>query len=98
MSQRPLPLTDLSRVVANGNHLACNLAGEAVILNLENGVYYGVNPDGTCVWNLIQEPRTFADVRDTLLEEFDVEPTSLEADLRALPQQLAEHGLIKITE
>jgi hypothetical protein len=97
MSQCPLPLTDL-RVVANGNHLTCNQAGEAVILNLENGVYYSVNPDGTCVWNLIQEPRTVADLRDTLLEEFDVEPASLEADLRALLEQLAEHGLIKITE
>jgi hypothetical protein len=98
MSQRALPLTDLSRVVVTGNHLACNLAGEAVILNLENGVYYGVNPDGTRVWNLVQEPRTFADLREALLDEFDVETSSLEENLRTLLEQLFEHGLITITE
>jgi hypothetical protein len=98
MSQRAVPLTDTSRVVVTGNHLACNLAGEVVILNLENGVYYGMNPDGSRVWNLVQESTTFADVREALLEEFDVEASSLEKDLRTVLEQLFEHGLVTITE
>jgi hypothetical protein len=98
MSRKSLTLSDLSRVVASKNQLTCNLAGEAVILNLENGVYFGLNPDGTRVWNLVQESRTFADVRDTLLEEFDVEASYLQEDLRTLLEQLSEHGLVKITE
>jgi coenzyme PQQ synthesis protein D (PqqD) len=92
-----VPLTELSRVVVAKNLVSRDLAGEIVILNLQNGVYYGINPVGARVWNLVQELRTFAEVRDTLLEEYDVEAGCLEADLRLLLAQLAEGGLVEIT-
>ena len=90
-------LTDQSRLVVKNDRVSRDLGGEVAILNLENGVYYGLNPVGARVWNLIQEPRTFADLRDALLGEYDVEAARLESDLRDLVAQLAEQGLIDIT-
>ena len=90
-------LTDQSRIVVTKDRVSCDLAGETAILNLENGVYYGLNPVGARVWNLIQEPRTFADLRNALLDEYDVDAARLEPDLRSLVAQLAEQGLIDIT-
>jgi len=91
-------LSENTRVVASKDQVSCDLAGEAAILNLKNGVYYGLDPVGARIWTLIQEQRTFAELRETLLAEYEVEAAQLEADLRALLAQLAEQQLIEITE
>jgi hypothetical protein len=45
---------------------------------------------------LIQEPKTFAEIRENLLNIYDVNRSQLESDLQALLTQLAEQGLIDI--
>jgi hypothetical protein len=89
--------TDESRIVATKEQIFCDLAGEAAILSLKNGVYYGLNPVGARAWNLVQVPRTFAELRETLLGEYEVDASSLEFDLRELLSQLDEQGLIEVT-
>ena len=64
--------------------VACDLAGEAVILSLKSGQYFGLNEVGTQIWNLIQEPKTVGAVFEALLQEYDVALDQLERDLLAL--------------
>ncbi|HXG19017.1 MAG TPA: PqqD family protein [Methylomirabilota bacterium] len=85
-----------STVVTAKDQVWCEMAGEAVILNLKSGIYYGLNPVGARVWSLIQEPKSVGNVLDTLLAEYDVEPDRCESDLMALLQDLAARELIKI--
>jgi hypothetical protein len=85
-----------SIVVAAKDQVSCDLEGEAAILNLKNGVYYGLNPVGARVWELIQEPHTVVEVRDVVLEEYDVEPDCCERDLLALLEDLAAEGLLEV--
>jgi len=92
-----LHLSEKTRVVVARDQVACDVAEEVVVLNLASGVYYGLNPVGARVWSLIQQPRTFAELRDQLLQEYEVESASLEADLRALLTELADQRLIEIT-
>jgi len=87
-----------SRVVVSKDQVSCDLEGEAAILNLKNSVYYGLDPIGARVWQLIQEPTSLAKIRDVLRSEYDVDASQLEADIRDLMEQLAEHGLIEITQ
>ncbi len=68
-----------------------------VILSLKSGVYYGLDPVGATVWDLIQEPKSLSEVRDAVLQEYDVEPERCEDDLRALLQELVEEGLVEVT-
>jgi len=83
-------------VVATSSQVACPLAGELVILELNTGKYYGLNRVGTRIWNLIQEPRRVSDILNIILNEYDVEPDRCERDLSALLQDLATHGLMEI--
>jgi len=76
----------------------CDLAGEAAILNLKNGVYYGLDAVGARIWTLIQDARSVGQVRDALLEEYDVEPERCEADLLALLARLEAEGLIEVKD
>jgi len=88
--------SDDSRITVSEDQVSCDLAGEAAILNLKNSVYYGLDPVGARVWSLIQEPKTFAEIRENLLNIYDVNRSQLESDLQALITQLAEQGLIDI--
>ena len=85
-------------MVATKDQVYCDLRGEAVILNFESDGYFGLDPVGARVWSLIQEPKKVNEVRDTLLKEYDVEPSVCERDLFALLQDLAVEGLIEIKD
>ena len=81
--------------IAIKDQVSANLENEAVILHLKDGVYYGLNPVGARIWNLLQEPRSVNQLRDVLLSEYEVEPRRLEEDLLQLLQELAGRGLIE---
>jgi hypothetical protein len=89
-------VSDRSRIVVAKEQVSCDLAGEAAILDLKNGVYYGLDPVGARVWNLVRESTTFAELRDTLLREYDIDAATLESDLRGLLEDLAERGLVEV--
>ncbi len=83
-------------LIAIKDQVSANLEDEAVILHLKDGVYYGLNPVGARIWNLLQEARSVNQLRDILLSEYEVEPRPLEADLLQLLQELASRGLIEV--
>jgi hypothetical protein len=85
-------------VVAVPDQVSCDLGGESVILALKAGMYYGMNPVGTFVWDLIQKPIRINKIRDRILEEYQVEPDQCERDLVSLLKDLLDNGLIECTD
>jgi len=76
--------------------VSADLEREAVILNLKDGVYYGLDPMGARIWNLIQQPRSVTEIIETLLEEYEVDPQRLSNDLLGLLKEMAARGLIEV--
>lgn len=89
-------ILETSLVKAAKEQVSCDLGGEAVILNLKSGEYFGLDPVGARVWSLIQEKRSVGAVRDALLEEYDVEPEACQRDLLALLKDMAGQSLIEV--
>jgi Coenzyme PQQ synthesis protein D (PqqD) len=84
-------------VSATQGQISSDLAGEAVILDLASGVYYGLNEVGARIWHLIQQPQTIQSVQHTLLQEYDVDAEMCTQDLLQLLQELQATGLIQIS-
>ena len=55
-------IAEQSIVVASSSQVSCDLAGEAAILNLADGVYYGLDPVGASIWNMIQQPKSVREI------------------------------------
>jgi len=87
-----------SRVIAARDQVSCDLGGEAAILQIASGIYYGLNPVGAHVWALLQQAHTVREIRDTLLAEYDVAPQQCERDLVALLETLAAERLIEVQD
>jgi hypothetical protein len=84
-----------SKVVVSKHQVSCDLAGETAILGLKNGVYYGLNPVGARIWNLIQQRMCLGGIRDQIVREYDVDPGRCEADLRVILRELMDHELVE---
>jgi len=85
-----------SIIVATSEQVSCPLGEESCILNLKNSSYYGLDPVGACVWNLLREPRTVGDLRNALLDEYEVEAESCERNLLDLLENMRAEGLIEV--
>jgi hypothetical protein len=86
-----------TRVVAARDQVSAELDGEAVVLSLADGVYYGLDPVGASVWTLLEQPRTVAELRDAVVAEYDVDAPTAEADLLQLLRDLAARGLVEVS-
>ncbi len=71
------------------------LGDEAVLLNVESGVYFGLNAIGARIWELLVEGTTQEEIVGRLLDEYDVEPAQLRADIGGFMQALAAKGLTR---
>ncbi len=70
------------------------MGDETVILNLESGTYYGLDPVGAPMWQLLGEGKSLGEVCEIMLEEYDVPRERLEEDLLKLAGELAKNRLI----
>ena len=90
-------LTDGAIIVATKQQVSCDLGEEAAILNMKNSVYYGLDPVGARIWQLLQQPRSIAEIRDVIASEYDVSAERAESDLRELIGKLLSEGLVELT-
>ena len=73
------------------------LDGEAVILNLDTGMYFGLDAVGTRIWQLLDTHKSLRRTLQALEEEFDAPPDQLTADLTAFDDQLKAKGLVSVS-
>jgi hypothetical protein len=73
-----------------------DLGGELAIMDSNSGIYYGLDPVGARIWSLLMDWKTVGEIRDTLLEEYDVALSELESDVANLLQELSSKGLIEV--
>lgn len=92
----PAPLTLDDRLVIPTSVVSRDLDGETVMLNLESGVYFGLDAIGSVIWTHLQQPTRLRDIRDRLVAEFDVDDDRAAADLLELSEQLVARGLVTL--
>src|SRR4051812_46814479 len=91
-----LLISSASIIAAVTHQGSCDLSGEVVILNLQDGVYYGLNAVGARIWSLLEQPRSVEQIQAVLLEEYDIEPAICEEQVASVLNDLAAHGLVEI--
>ncbi len=68
---------------------------ETVLLNLESGTYFGLDPVGSRFLELLEAESALTAVIARMLEEFEVSEAQLEADLLRLVDEMLASGLLE---
>jgi hypothetical protein len=85
-------------IVATKDAISCDLNGEAVILHLPSESYFGLDPTGATIWNFIQQGRSFDEICNHLLAEYDVTREQCAEEVGRLIDQMREQGLVEVTD
>jgi hypothetical protein len=89
---------DLSSVVcASPNEVSSRVGDEAAILDLDSAVYYGLDPVGARIFELLQKPVPLGEVLATLVAEYEVDEPTARTDLLTLVEDLLDKRLVVVT-
>ena len=71
--------------------------GEAVILNLDDESYFGLNEVGVRMMDMLVSSETLDAAVESLVSEYEVDPAVLRRDVEELVETLRSRGLIDVT-
>lgn len=81
-------------IMRSEQHLSCDLDSQLTILDLKSSSYFGLNSVGTFVWEELDRPKSIQALKCALLENFDVDEQTCEAELLQFLNALLEVELI----
>ena len=74
--------------------IAKMVGSEMVLLDYDRGIYYGLNPVGARMWQLMAEGATMEQIVEVLAGEYEVAAATLAGDLDALLRDLEAKELV----
>lgn len=90
----PLTLDTVVRPVADV--LWRDLEGEAVLVDLRSGTYFGLDPVGTRIWASLEKGVALREALRAVLEAFEVPEERAREDLLALAERLVAKRLLEV--
>ena len=88
------------KYVARSKMVAARMLGdEMVIMSAKDSTLFTLNPVGTAIWNAADGQSTLEQiVEQKVCGEFEVEREEAMADAQAFVGELAEHGIVGVSE
>ena len=65
-----------------------------VMMDVEEGHYYELDPIATRIWELIEEGSTVGAICDALVDQYEVDPQECRQDTLEFLERAAERGLV----
>lgn len=84
-----------SRYLINEDIVSRRMGEEMVVVHLRTNQIHTLNPTAARVWELLEAGQDMAEIRRSLLQEFDVDPKRLERELGAVLSELEGSELIR---
>jgi hypothetical protein len=76
--------------------LDTDIDGQTVMMDIEQGRYFGLNETGTRIWALLAEPVVIGDLCDQLTDKFDVPREQCERQVIDYLGSLLARGLLRV--
>ncbi len=89
-------LESQTRVRRVDDVLATEIDDQTVMMDIDRGSYFGLNQTGTRIWALLAEPMAIGELRDRLMEQFDVPREQCEQQVVDYLESLLDRGLLEV--
>jgi hypothetical protein len=91
-----VPITPHTRLSRSADVLYAQVgSGEAVAMSVEQGAYYGLNPVGARICELLETPRTVGELTAQLCDEFEVDAAAAQAEVMTFVATLLASGIVR---
>ena len=92
-----MQITPDSVVTAAVNQVSCEIDDEAALLNLDTGVYYGLDRMGAYIWRLLSNPISVRKLQEQIVREYNADASVVEKDVTDFLNEMQSAGLIDVT-
>ncbi|EDM25713.1 hypothetical protein LNTAR_13227 [Lentisphaera araneosa HTCC2155] len=75
-----MKLTNDTVLQRNPEIISSKIDDEVVMMSIEEGKYFGLDPIGSIIWELLDEPQSLEQILPILMQEFDVTEAQCEKD------------------
>lgn len=89
-------ITSDTMVAAAAETVSTELDGERVLLNIETGMYHGMNAVGADIFKLLEQPTSVAELSKAISDRYDVDQERAETDVRTFLDSLLEAELAEV--
>ena len=96
MKQKNISIEDI--VGWADNIIASDIDDEKVMMCIEKGKYYKLDPVGTRVWDMMEMPVKVSDLINALLTKYDIDRETCEHDVLAFLEELHEGGILQVKD
>lgn len=86
-----------SVVARSESVMSADLDELVVLLNIETGDYYDMNPVGSDMWNMLEQPSTMGDICAQMTESFDIEPDKCRQDVANFLSEMSKIGAVTVS-
>ena len=90
-----LNLGDL--ITRNPDIISTDMESETVMMSIERGEFFGLNPVGGLTWNLLAQPHTAASLCTVLCSRYEVDEAECQAAVLRFVGELRQRGLVSVT-
>lgn len=91
-----MPLELSQKVTRHEDMISAEIGGEAVMMSIEKGAYFGLNPIATRIWDLIEQPQSIAGLIAVITEEYDVSEEQCAADVKEFVADMITRGIAQL--
>ena len=92
-------LTPHSCLRPNENEVAAKVMdGEAILINLSNGIYYSMDKVGGLIWEMIEGKHSLETIVEVISRRYEVSSEQARTDVERLADELVQEGLVKAAE
>ena len=85
-------------VKRNNEVFANEIDGEAVMMNIQTGKYYGLDEVGSRIWELMEHKILVKEIIEQLQKEYDVSEQQCKTDVLNLLNDLKSNQLIEVKD
>jgi len=83
-----------AKYIRNSRTISGRLHDELVMMDLEQGKYFSLNPIATRIWDLLEREMTLAELCAMLMDEYEVEEDQCLDEVNDYLEEMAGLGLV----
>lgn len=94
----PMPIDEQTLITRSSGLMTAPVHDETVMMDIENGQYYGLDDIGSEIWRRLESPCRFGDLVDGLVVNYDSDRAVIAADVRKLLAVMADHNVVTLAQ
>jgi len=87
-------LNKMTTYIRNNNTVSGRLSDELVMMDIDKGKYFSLNPVATRIWDLLELPLTIDELCGHLMEEYEVDAEQCRAEVTEVINEMVKLGVV----